>query len=224
MMMDKCLDFSQLSDLLDDDISTMEEKEAILGHIQECPKCRGEYTRLKSTIDLCKEYSTCGDLACRDMAFDVVRRARRKKRNRILWRALPAAAAAVLIVLGLGLADNGIFPSETDVAVTEESAGFESENQQVVNIIRDHQAEIVKISDLYIEGRVPYEHFNDLRRSLGFRKVSYQMEQGQVVGENSRVWRDNIEEVGTMPKAPYSLPFEEVNPGPEKHVIFRVYR
>ncbi len=225
MMIDKCLDFSQLSDLFDDDISTVEEKEAMLNHIDLCPKCREEYDRLKHTMELCHEYSTCGDLACRDLAFDIIRRARRKKRNRLLWKTLPAAAAAILIVLSLGLVDNNIFSSGDEVVVAE-TVPEESltDNQQVVNIIRDHNAEIVKISDLYIEGRVPYENFNTLRRNLGFRKVAYQMEQGQTVTDKPRVWRENLEEVGSMPDSPFSLPFEETAPETDRYVVFRVYR
>lgn len=207
------LSFADLSDLFDGQVGTEEERERMLAHIEECPACEKEYNELRTAISFMREIGRStydlGDLASSTMA-----RLRRRKREKLVRRVAPVAAAILFVFLAIPLTLIPGSDTEKPVAL-QESVDSTSDVQQIIDIIRNNNANIVKITDHYIEGEVSMQQYQTLRRSLGFRDVTASVRPR--LQEQNQTWR-NIENVGggnTVTPAPDSA---------DAVIRFRVHR
>ncbi len=174
--------FEKMSDLIDEDLP-VQEKEAVLFHLDSCPECRKEMIRLRSTVDLCVEFGE-SEFDLDGLCDRVVGRVRFRRRARMVMKFAPAAAAAVVLFAGYTLffPDQDRIPPGGDVAVVEKESYNPvtidtprpvNDVEQVIGILRDGNATITNVSDLYVEGKIPVEKFERLRRHLGFRQVAF---------------------------------------------------
>jgi hypothetical protein len=208
--------FHALSDLYDNEIGPGAERDALMSHLGSCPECALEYRRLESTVRLCGEYGcvSCvsGDLSTRAMGG--IRFARRRK---MLLKSLPALAASVLIIAGVGLFNTGIIGVHDGGRMASRSV---SDSERVIDIIRQHNAAIAGVTDEYVEGTVPLSSFNELRKHLGSRKVAYLLVDGSAPAQAAQ-WDNAIEEVGLSEG---EEPVTRVQGDGKKYVVFRVFR
>ena len=170
------ISFQTMSDLYDDEIRSKTEREAILKHIETCKVCAQEYMRLGKTLQFCRQFSALSfpleDLSPRTLGS--IRSARKRKQ---FLKSLPAMAASILIVAGVGLYNMGIIgvPGRSTIADEGYRRSY-NDSEQVIDIIRQHKATIFQVTDEYVEGTVPVSSFNELRRNLGSRKVAYHLD------------------------------------------------
>jgi hypothetical protein len=210
-----------MSDLLDGLVDGTEERELLSRHIQSCPSCSLEYTRLEKTVNLCRLAGRAAG-APSDFSTRTLERIKRKGRTGQYLRALPAIAASLLIIAGFGLFGTGT----REVAFVGEGAsrGSRHESERVLDIIRKHNASISLVTEDYVEGTVPTASFEEMRRSLGHRRVAYMpaAESDPALGEH---WGNAVEEVGLGDGQTGRVwaPLHDYGP-PERIIRFRVYR
>ncbi len=229
MMKDDHIEFGQISDLLDNLVSTEEEKELILNHIDVCPECRLEYEQLRSTIKMVSQLGRIEyDLGT--ISIDTVSIYRSRKRKAYMIKSLPAIAASLLIIAGGSvLTTNFMTPVSPGMNFAENGQRNVSETEKIVNIIRDSNGRILKVSDLFIEGEVSPEKFDRLRRSLGFRKVVHTriFKSGAGIAKSSFSPKKNIEEVslGGVRKSSNTEALRDSAHGSGSFMVrFRVFR
>jgi hypothetical protein len=184
--------FEMMSDLFDGLVDGAEERELLRAHIKSCPVCSLEYGRLEKTVRLCRLAVKAPD-APADFSLRTLARIKRKGRTGQYLRSLPAIAASLLIIVGFALFGTG----PRDVAVIGDGAtrGSRHESERVLDIIRKHNATISQVTEAYVEGTVPAATFEDMRRSLGQRRVAY-MPAGDADLALGEHWGNAVEEVG----------------------------
>jgi len=219
--------FEKMSDLHDNLIDTTEEKEKIVEHFGECTNCDNEYGRLKKMIchlEAFRDYDFCltgiSEKTMQKMVW-------RKRKNFIFKRALPAVAASFMLVTGFGLYNSGYLkaPDGNQMhgsMVTASMAG--NDTARIVKIIGDHDAKIVKVSDLYVEGEIPYKDFNRLRRNLGFRKVVYNVTDRSRLQARQQVLNRNIETVGVTSSPGLTGATFQTSGKRDLYVRFRIFK
>jgi hypothetical protein len=212
--------FHTLSDLYDNEIGPGSERDAIMGHLGSCPECAVEYRRLESTVRLCGEYG-CVTCVRQDFPTGAMSRIRSVKRRKMFLKSVPAMAASVLIVAGVGLFNAGIIGVRDGGMVAD--GGFRrsvSDSERVIDIIRQHDATIAGVTDEYVQGTVPLSSFNELRKRLGSRRVAYLLVDGSSPAPADQ-WNNAIEAVGLSDGQGAVV----TEPGSEKRfVVFRVFR
>ncbi len=209
--------FQKMSQLMDNDIATEEEKNSILDHIQSCDQCRREYARLQEMMKLFAGIRK-NDRLRADLSGSVVKEYLSRKRKKSFSKIMPAVAAAVVFILAFGLNSYWQGGRHTSrIASSSLSVAPANDTSKVVDIISRNNAKILKVTDLYIEGEVSGGSFKRLRKELGFRKVSYAFVRGES-GTSSNF----IEEVGTLSNKAYMD--AETNGNPSRAIRFRVYK
>ncbi|HPL15648.1 MAG TPA: hypothetical protein PL180_03045 [Spirochaetota bacterium] len=217
--------FDKLSDLYDDEIASKEERAELMRHIESCRACGLEYRLLGNTLRLCRDVAGMPH-PLENLSPQTLGRIKTSRKRRLYLRSLPAMAASVLVIAGIGLFNAGIIGvhDRGDMAADGSRRSY-SESEQVIEIIRSHKAGIAQVTDEYVEGIVPVASFNDLRKQLGPRKVAYLLvdDASESAGAS---WSNPIEKVG-LDEGPV---ISNVNPqgsiaGPGKrYVRFRVFR
>ena len=101
-MSDNHITFEKMSDLYDNEISTREEMELILGHIENCEHCNDEYKRLKKTVNILSSMKNIkydlNDLPEKTTAF-----VKWKRKKKTVRKVFYPVAASVLFLFGIGL-------------------------------------------------------------------------------------------------------------------------
>ena len=191
-MTDNDVPFETMSDLVDGLVEGGEERAALEAHIRSCPRCSLEDDRLGKTLELCRLAGRAPD-APADFSLRIQGGIKEANRKRQLRRSLPAVAASLLIIAGFGLFKAGT--GDALLVGDGASRGSRHESERVLDIIRKHNASISLVTDAYVEGTVTAASFNDLRRSLGHRRVAYMPagDSDPVIGVH---WGNAIEEVG----------------------------
>lgn len=212
------LSFQNMSSLYDNDVSTEDEKSKMLDHIDSCELCKKEYLKLQNMMKILSRYRNKEFLA-HDLSQKILAKYQFRKKKTSVLRFVPAAAALVFFIIGLGIMplwqDKEIAPVQ--YTKTDDRAA-KNEVQKVIGIISDNNAIITNVTDMYIEGQIPYKDFNNLRKSLGFRKVTYAVSRG-----DTHMAVKNIEEVSATQK-PYPGSASSLNTSPEVLIKFRVYK
>ncbi|MBN2159760.1 MAG: zf-HC2 domain-containing protein [Spirochaetes bacterium] len=191
-MSDRHIQFQTLSDLYDD-VLPADEREAVRRHLQSCEACALEYRRLGDTLKLCREYAGLS-LPLDGLNDRTMSKIRSARTRRLVLRSLPAMAASVLVIVGVGLFSTGTVFVRDRATVAGSRLSY-SDSERVIDIIRKHNATISQVTGEYVEGTVPVSSFNDLKKSMGFRRVAYMMVDESMPDENVH-WGDAIEEVG----------------------------
>lgn len=163
------LNFEQLSDLFDDEVSDNERK-IFTAHISDCSACRKEYESLCMCLSLLKNSkSNCGCID--DICHDTIECYKARIRKRQYMKAVPAIAASVLIVAGAGFL-------RTDLVMAEKtyfSAQVNTENdlQRIINSIRDSKGNILNITGEYVEGEIPMAEIARLESVLHYFRIKH---------------------------------------------------
>ncbi len=209
--------FEKLSDLYDDEIDSKEEKASLTHHLKSCTACALEYERLEKTLNLCRDVAAA-HFPLEQMSRQTITKIKSSRKRRQILKSMPAMAASILVIAGIGLFNAGIIGvhDRADIAAGVSRRSY-SESEKVIDIIRSHKAAIALVTDEYVEGTVPANTFNDLRKSLGSRKVAYMLveETGRDAGAS---WGGPIEQVGLEDGAVF------VEGTGKKYVRFRVFR
>lgn len=198
-----------MSDLLDNDLA-LSEREASERHIHDCPECRREFQRLKGTLEFCTGLATM-DFSYPDINRAVMRKFRIRRLSRQVLRVGPAAAASVIILFGFALYEGGYIGSHEEpipIAETTSQNRYQGNGnapvsvttddvEQVIGILRDNNATVLNVSDIYVEGKVPLSQFDQLRRNLGFRRVTYAVID-EAITQGKDLMPSNIEEVNSQ--------------------------
>lgn len=212
--------FHTLSDLYDNEIAPGADRDALMSHIGSCAECALEYRRLESTVRLCGEYG-CVTCVSGELATGAMSKIRTARRRKMFLKSMPAMAASVLVIAGVGLFNMGIIGVHD--RGLEADGGFRksvSDSERVIDIIRQHNAAIAGVTDEYVEGTVPLASFNDLRKRLGSRRVAYLLVDGSSTAPAAQ-WDNAIEEVGL---ADGQAPVIRESGSSKKFVVFRVFR
>jgi hypothetical protein len=223
-MSGKHISFDTLSDLYDDEIGSMEEKASMMRHIESCRACALEYKRLGNTLRLCRDVAGIS-FPLEELSQQTLLKIKSSNKKKLFLKSLPAMAASILVIAGIGLFNTGIIGIHNRGNLADESSRRSySESEQVIEIIRGHKASIAQVTDEYVEGTAPVASFNELRKQLGSRKVAYMLveETGQDTGAS---WSNPIENVGLDDGQVISDPKQDgrIASG-KKYVRFRVFR
>jgi hypothetical protein len=208
--------FHTLSDLYDNEIGHGAERDALMSHLGSCPECALEYRRLESTVRLCGEYG-CASCVSGDLPARAMGRIRFSRRRKMLLKSLPALAASVLVIAGVGLFNAGIIGVRDGGMQARRSV---SDSERVIDIIRQHNATIAGVTDEYVEGTVPLSSFNELKKHLGSRKVAYLLVDGSSPAPAAQ-WDNAMEQVGLSEG---EEPPAQVRGDGKNFVVFRVFR
>lgn len=199
--------FSQMSDFHDDQVQTVDERQAIQSHLSQCPQCSEEFTRLSKTIGFLSRLAE-EDYHLENMSRKTLSRARLRRNRGMFMKFVPALAAAAVVVAVWGF--------RTDVRENAPVSGMASgsgdvrksdkgDAEKVVNVISKYRGKILQVSDQYVEGEIPSDKFNRLLRDLGnsgfqkihYREVSESENAYSSVNLASRYrYLQNVEEVG----------------------------
>ena len=215
--------FDKLSDLHDGEIASEIEKASLVRHLGSCKGCALEYKRLEKTVGFCRDLAALS-LSPESMPGQTLLMIKSSSRRKLFLKSLPAMAASILVIAGIGLFNTGIIGFRGNLA-DEGSRRSYNESEKVIEIIRGHKASIAQVTDEYVEGTVPLASFNELRKQLGSRKVAYMLveDAGMDTGAS---WVNPIEKVG-LDDGPV---LSEVKPGGrdlsagKRYVRFRVFR
>ena len=209
--------FQRMSQLIDNDIATEEEKNFILDHIESCSLCKREYARLQEMM----RYFSCLrsiDHLRFDLSSRVIEKYSSRRRKVFFKKIIPAAAAAAVLIFALGINNSLQNNSVTsNMAQLKMEKPVSNDTRNVISIISHNNASIIKVTDLYIEGEVSKADYSRLRKELGFRKVVFSLSKK----DNGTVMK-NIEEVGAL-----SGSSSDAVPGDatqKESIRFRVYK
>jgi hypothetical protein len=212
------LSFHDMSSLYDNDVATENEKSRMLDHIDSCELCKKEYLKLQNMMKLLSRYRNQEYLKL-DLSKKVVSKYQFRRKKITAKRLIPAAAALVFFIFGLGILPLWFNKDAAPLQYTKSNdKAAKTEVQKVIGIISENNAVITNVTDLYIEGQIPYKEFNSLRKSLGFRKVTY-----SVTRSDSSSTVKNIEEVAARQNT-FLATSAAQDASKEVFVKFRVYK
>lgn len=215
----------RLSDLHDEEVTIQEEREALLEHINDCVLCKTEFEQLRSSINFCgnlRQVMVC-EPGFSKAAMNAIKW---RSRRRLMMRYIPAVAASIVLVGGFAListpVNEPIIQQSTFGSTVKQSGGIEN----IVSILSSHNASILKISDMFIEGEIHSSNFPKLRRELASRKMFFSigMQQGRAHRMLSSDWNPLIEPVGSSnfsSNVEYAAKASEAGEG---YIRFRVFR
>jgi|GEM_PF-643521 hypothetical protein len=168
-MKSKHLSFDQLSDLFDNEVTDTERKTFTL-HIQECGTCRREYEALCICLSLLKgSRGGCGCIP--DICQETIAAYRAKIKKREHLKSVPAIAASVLIIAGIGFLHTGHFMDEKTFFSAQVST--QDNLERIIDSIRDSKGRIISITGEYVDGEIPLSDLAKLERVLNYFRIKH---------------------------------------------------
>ena len=174
--------FQKLSEYVDNEVSA-EERGVIEKHVSACELCARELNALKSIIGAGCEIRSAFVFKTDEFVFRTMQRVRKRRVFRFVHRYLMpvSAAAAILIVVGVGFIDAHIEKKRSKAlyAVSEEVSPVDSEDfvgpkmsvREIKSILSKNGAKITKSSDEYIDAQVLFADYQRIRTQLGFTEL-----------------------------------------------------
>ncbi len=219
------LNFDQLSDLLDDEI-TDELKRDCLQHIAACQSCRMEYESLSRCLQLLLEVKN-EPLLIPDICGKTISLYRTRKRNRMFYKTLPAIAASLMVITGAAFMGTGYFiPKEG--ALVAEAELIQNETQRIISSIRDADGRIIRMTGSYIEGAVQNKDLARLEKILQGSNIKYSFVKTSGYPASQQRGIKNIEDVdfrkGARPELLHRPVFPEASAPEGNSVIVRIFR
>jgi len=219
------LNFDQLSDLLDDEI-TDELKRDFLQHIVICETCRMEYESLSRCLQLLLEVKN-EPLALPDICGKTISLYRTRKRNRMLYKTLPAIAASFMVITGAAFIGSSYFIPKQEGVVAEAEL-IENETQRIISSIRDADGRIIRMTGSYIEGAVQNKDLARLEKILQVNNIKYSFVKTSGYPASQQRGIKNIEDVdfrkGARPELLHRPVFPEASSPDGNSVIVRIFR
>jgi len=213
------LNFNQVSDLIDGDVSE-EEKKIFLEHIESCSKCREEYETLSNCISLVYKLKD-EEIAIPDICSSTLSIYSKRCRKRLLMKRIPAIAASCFIVLGVGLYVNQSF-SIGSGSVIASGHGL-STTEKIISYIRDNNGTILKMTDRYIDSQISESQLSVIKSALAknnlkleiFQKPFYQI---------SGVKGKNYSDVSIGNSSQTGMKINKISPYEKGKLIIRVFK
>ncbi|NLV67040.1 MAG: hypothetical protein GXY14_05120 [Spirochaetes bacterium] len=163
------LSFDQLSDLFDNEVTDNERKTFTL-HIQACSTCRREYESLCMCLSMLKgSKGGCGCIP--DICQETIATYRAKIRKREYLKSVPAIAASVLIIAGIGFLHTGHFMDEKTLFSAQVST--QGDLERIIDSIRDSKGRIISITGEYVDGEIPRSDLAKLERVLNYFRIKH---------------------------------------------------
>ena len=219
------LNFDQLSDLLDDEIPD-ELKRDFLQHIAICETCRMEYESLSRCLQLLMEIKN-ESLMIPDICGKTISLYRSRKRNRMLYKTLPAIAASFMVIAGASFIGTSYFIPE-DGAIVAESEFIQNETQRIISSIRDADGRIIRMTGSYIEGAVQNKDLARLEKILQGNNIKYSFVKTSGYPASQQRGIKNIEDVdfrkGARPELLHRPVFPEASAPDGNSIIVRIFR
>ena len=177
----KHLKFEELSDLIDN-LLTDDEREACLTHISQCKECEKEYQSLLKTISLVSSLKK-EDLALPDFSRSTISIYKKREKSRLLYKVIPAIAASVLIVIGIGLFKIGAFNRTTshfEIKVTEHA-----DDQKIFDHIGNLQVKVITVNHSFIDTEFDKDMFADFQKLLHKNQIKHTVITNSLLAINS---------------------------------------
>lgn len=163
------LNFEQLSDLFDNEVTENERKTYTL-HIQGCGVCRREYESLCMCLSMLKgSKGGCGCIP--DMCHETIATYRARARKRQYLKSVPAIAASVLIIAGVGFMQIEHFMDEKTFISAQVSP--HNDLERIIDSIRDSKGSIISITGEYVDGEIPGSDLARLERVLNYFRIKH---------------------------------------------------
>jgi hypothetical protein len=168
-MIDKHIKFEELSDLIDNEL-TAEEREDCLAHVSQCNECKNEYESLLKTVSLASSLNK-ENLATPDFSQSTITIYKRREKNRLLFKVIPAIAASVIIVIGIGFARNESFnKAASHFALNSIGNG---DTQKIIEHIGNFNVKVVKIDHSYIDTEFDKVVLDDFEKLLNKNNIKH---------------------------------------------------
>lgn len=164
------LNFDQLSDLLDDEI-TDELKKAFLQHIAVCEICRHEYESLCKCIHLLTEVRNEA-LILPDICSKTITLYQTRKRKKLMYKTIPAIAASFMVITGIAFLNSGMFIEQRSSQIAETHV-LENDTQRIISSIRDADGRIIRMTGSYIESAIHKKDLPKLEKILKGNNLKY---------------------------------------------------
>jgi len=185
-MTSKHLTPEELSALVDDDISAA-EKEDCLAHISQCKECREEYESLLKCKSLLSSLNK-EDLPLPDFSRSTIAIYKRREKNRLLMKVIPAIAASVIIVAGIGFIKFGSFNNKGISHIASNIAG-RNNTQNTIENMDSLKWRVVQINSLYIDTELDKSMLTSIEEQLYNQKIRH------AIIVNPAVCRNPLEKV-----------------------------
>lgn len=165
----KHLNFGELSDLIDNELSE-QQREYCMSHITVCEICCREYESLVKCITLLSslkhesilvpDFSERTILICRD-----------RHKKRLFMKAVPAIAASVLIIAGAGFVRTGFFNNSGSYVAVNLTG--HNETQRIIESVSNTRGTILQITHSYIDTEFDKNSLSLIERILHKNNIKH---------------------------------------------------
>ncbi len=174
--------FQKLSEYADNELPAQERAD-IDTHLSACALCARELAAIKSILGAGCEIRSCIVFKTDAFVSKTMDRVRKRRVFRLFHRyVMPvAAAAAILIVVGVGFIDAHIEKkqSRATYAVTDNASPVDSEDfvgskmsvSDIRSVLKRNGAQITTSSDAYVDAEVLFADYQRIRSELGFTEL-----------------------------------------------------
>jgi hypothetical protein len=162
-MTSKHLKFEELSDLIDDDIP-LEKKEDYMTHISDCKECREEYESLLECKALLSSLNE-ENLPLPDFSQSTITIYKRREKKRLLLKVIPAIAASVIMVAGIGFIKGGSFNKKSTSHLASNIAG-QNDTQHFMEHIDNLKWRVVQVNNSYIDTELDKAMLANIEKQL----------------------------------------------------------
>ena len=189
----KHLNFEELSDLIDNELSD-QHRQLCLAHITICEICEAEYKALTKCLSLLSslknECITIPDFSERTLII-----CRSRERKRLFLKAIPAIAASVIIIAGAGFIRSGIF-NDNGSYIAANLSGH-NETQRIIESVSNTNGRILQITHSYIDSEFDKSSLAAIERLLHNNGIKHSLiyNSGMLVNPST----NNIEDVNFTP-------------------------
>ncbi len=165
----KHLKFEEISDLLDDELSN-QEKEQCLSHITVCEVCCQEYDSLSKCLTLLSSLKNeC--IVIPDFSERTIMICRSREKKRFFLKVVPAIAASVIIIFGVGFIRTGLF-NDSGSYVAANLTGH-NETQKIIESVSNSNGRIIQITQAYIDGEFDKSSVAAIKRVLQKNNIKH---------------------------------------------------
>ena len=173
-MTSKHLQFEELLDLIDN-VLDEKEKENCLNHIASCKECKEEYESLVRCMSLLSSLSK-ENLALPDFSKSTIFIYKNREKKKLLLKVIPAIAASVIMVTGIGFVKNGTF--------SKSNTNFAGNHDQHNIVEYIGHWKIVQVKHAYIDTEFDRGMLADIKTLLQQNKVKHTMVANPPIFEN----------------------------------------
>lgn len=213
------LNFDQLSDMIDGDLSESTLKE-YQSHLDSCMDCRLEYETLKKCLSLVQSVKT-EKIEIPDLCRSTIELYDKRTRRKIFSRRLPAIAASMLIVAGTGftLSQSNFFAGNNYIAADENL----SNTEKIISFIRNSDGTILKMTDKYIDSQISSSSLHEISNSLSKNNLKLKI-YNRPFYQVSNIQNKNYSDVSAGNSGKVKMDIEKISPNKDGKIIIRIFK